>query len=71
MKSDIDWAELIIFLEEKLYTHQELADLCNVSCKSVSNWKTKTHSPGSFARQKLTEILFDSGISLSTFYLTT
>lgn len=68
MKSKIDWSQLVTFiLEELFFSQKELAEHCNVTQQSISNWKMKVRSPGPYAKRKLTEIAENSGIRLSSF----
>ena len=68
MKAKINWSNLVIYILEDLYFSQkELAELCNVTQQSISNWKMQVRSPGPYAKRKLTEIAEANGISLSNF----
>ena len=68
MKSKIDWSQLVTFiLEELFFSQKELAEHCNVTQQSISNWKMKVRSPGPYAKRKLTEIAENSGIRLASF----
>ena len=68
MKSTIDWSQLVTFiLDELFFSQKELAEHCNVTQQSISNWKMKVRSPGPYAKRKLTEIASNAGIRLSSF----
>jgi transcriptional regulator with XRE-family HTH domain len=68
MKSTVDWSQLVTFiLDELFFSQKELAEHCNVTQQSISNWKMKVRSPGPYAKRKLTEIASNGGIRLSSF----
>ena len=68
MKVKINWSKLVIYiLEDLFFSQKELAELCNVTQQSISNWKMKVRSPGPYAKRKLTEIAENNGIRLSSF----
>ena len=68
MKAKINWSKLVVYiLEDLFFSQKELAELCNVTQQSISNWKMQVRSPGPYAKRKLTEIAENNGISLSSF----
>jgi len=68
MKSKMNWSKLVTYiLEDLFYSQKELAELCNVTQQSISNWKMRVRSPGPYAKRKLTEIAESNGIRLSVF----
>jgi transcriptional regulator with XRE-family HTH domain len=54
-------------LEDLFFSQKELAELCNVTQQSISNWKMQVRSPGPYAKRKLTEIAEANGLKLSAF----
>ena len=68
MKSKINWSKLVTYiLEDLFFSQKELAELCNVTQQSISNWKMQVRSPGPYAKRKLTEIAEANGLKLSVF----
>jgi transcriptional regulator with XRE-family HTH domain len=68
MKAKINWSKLVIYiLEDLFFSQKELAELCNVTQQSISNWKMEVRSPGPYAKRKLTEIAENHGIRPSSF----
>jgi transcriptional regulator with XRE-family HTH domain len=68
MKAKMDWPQAVTFvLDELFFSQKELADKCNVTQQSISNWKQKVRSPGPYAKRKLCEILGNGGARASSF----
>lgn len=69
MKKKIDWSKIVIFLlDELFFAQKELAEVCNVTQQSVSNWKNKVRDPSPQAKRKLIEMLDGKEIRINTFY---
>ena len=68
MKAKINWSQVVTFILEELFLSQkELAETCNVTQQSISNWKMKVRFPGPYAKRKLVEIIGNSGASMMSF----
>lgn len=68
MKSKFNWAQLVTYiLEELFFSQRELAEHCNVTQQSVSNWKMNVRLPGAFAKRKLSEIANKAGVRIYSF----
>jgi transcriptional regulator with XRE-family HTH domain len=62
MKAKMDWPQAVTFiLDELFFAQKELADKCNVTQQSISNWKMGVRSPGPYAKRRLAEILGNGG----------
>lgn len=67
---DLDWSRLTVdLLENLVVTQTDLADKCMVTQQSISNWKNGVRTPGSFARQKLFEMLDESSLKKENYVL--
>ncbi len=65
---NIDWHLLTReFLEGMFLSQQELADRCNVSQQSISNWKNRTRNPGIYAKKAMVELAEKEGVDLSKY----
>jgi transcriptional regulator with XRE-family HTH domain len=68
MKAKMDWSQVVTFiLDELFFSQKELADKCNVTQQSISNWKQKVRSPGPYPKRRLCEILGNGGARASSF----
>jgi transcriptional regulator with XRE-family HTH domain len=68
MKAKINWSQVVTFILDNLFFSQkELAEHCNVTQQSISNWKMKVRTPGPYAKRKLTEIASNAGASMTSF----
>ena len=67
---DVDWARLTDdLLDSLVYTQKDLAEKCNVTQQSISNWKNGLRSPGNFAREVLLGLLDDAEIPRIKYYV--
>ncbi len=65
---NIDWHLLTRELLEGMFlSQQELADRCNVSQQSISNWKNRTRNPGIYAKKELVDLAKKEGIDLKKY----
>ena len=64
----LNWAAIVDDIQENLVmTQNALAEKCNVSQQSVSNWKTNTRSPGVYARNVLRGLCKEAGLKLELY----
>ena len=64
----LDWHLLAKDLLCGLFlSQQDLAEQCQVSQQSISNWKNKTRNPGIFARQMLFKLAQKEKLDLSKY----
>ena len=67
---DLDWSRLTVdLLENLVVTQTDLAEKCMVTQQSISNWKNGIRTPGSFAREKLFEMLEESTLKADNYVL--
>ncbi len=65
---NIDWHLLVReFLEGLFLSQQELAERCNVSQQSISNWKNRTRNPGIYAKKVMVALAEKEGIDLGKY----
>lgn len=64
----VDWSALIIDLMESLVlTQANLADKCQVTQQSISNWKNGLRTPGVYARKKIRELASEANLKLEDY----
>ena len=64
----LNWAALVDDLQEILVmTQTTLADKCQVTQQSVSNWKTGVRSPGVYARHVLRELCKEAKLKIESY----
>ena len=67
---EIDWPKLTDdLLEEMVITQSDLAERCQVTQQSISNWKNGVRCPGGYAREKLFELLEEAGLEKGSYKL--
>jgi len=64
----VNWPNVVNFiLDECYYEQKDLAEACNVTQQTVSNWKSKLQQPSPEVEQVLTDILTEAGLKVDTF----
>ena len=64
----VDWSVLIIDLMESLVlTQANLAEKCQVTQQSISNWKNGLRTPGVYARKKIRELASEASLKLEDY----
>jgi len=67
----INWSLLADdLLEVQVLNQIKLAELCNVTQQTVSNWKTGTRKPGVFARNTLIDLCKKAKLNIDDYKVT-
>jgi len=64
----VNWPNVVNFiLDECYYEQKDLAEACNITQQTVSNWKSKLPHPHPEVEEVLTGILTKAGVNLDAF----